>query len=141
MYMRQLRLLLFFAGVIAISAFLILGVQRHRASNAAKATLETHFTDLRRGKIESVLSRYSSEFFRKPKVDRERWQQSLSKLIGTNDYTIIGWEAHRCEPRRDGICVWISCQSRYPSNGFTEDFEFFRARGTTNFVILSHVFD
>jgi hypothetical protein len=112
-----------------------------RALSAAEQTVLSHFEDLRRGDTNTLLARYSPQFFRRPKGSREQVADSMSRLYksGLRNYQVIHRQIWSTGP--SGTTVWIECVSSYGAGGFNEDFNLFRARGMTNFIIVRHDFD
>jgi hypothetical protein len=126
--------------IILASAGLFGCTRDEPAITAAQQVLSEHFDAIRTGDTNALLARYSPEFFRQPKRSREQQVASLARLHaqGLHDYTIVHRELR---DGSTGALVRFSCRSRYGSASFEEDFELYRAAGTTNFVITRHDFD
>ena len=132
--MRQLLVIIF-----AIAGFA--GCTRDEPTvTEAQRVLSAYFDALRAGDTNALLARYSPKFFRQSKRSRAQLAESLAQLHtkGLRDYTIV----HR-ELRNSGgkLLVRLSCRSRYGASSFEEDFELYRAAGSTNFMITRHDFD
>jgi hypothetical protein len=127
--------------VILLALAGLLGCTRDDQTIAvAERLLSDHFDGIRAGDTNALLARYAPEYFRQPKRSREQVVASMTRLHtdGAPEFTIS-----RRHVRRDSTGVFVSfgCQSRYGTRSFQEDFEFYRADGTTNFVITRHDFD
>jgi hypothetical protein len=111
-----------------------------RTVTAAQQVLSEHFDAIRIGDTNALLARYSPELFREPKRSREQQVASLARLHaqGWHAVTIVHRELRESS---NGTSMRFSCRSRYGSASFEEDFELYRADGTTNFVIIRHDFD
>lgn len=128
-------------GFIILAIGGLLGCTPDKYSiDAAERVLSEHFDAIRLGETNAAVARYSPDFFLQPKRSREAQLASMAHLheSGAPEFTIVHRDTRHVA---GGLVVSFSCQSRYGARSYQEDFELFRAAGTTNFVITRHDFD